>query len=382
MGATSKILLTASVLRKGGHLVDIPMNDVSRRLRRHPSIAAAVARVIKSGRFLHGPEQEAFEAELATYLGRRFCVGVASGTDALELAIRVADRSRGGPVVTAANAGGYTTSACRRVGVPMRFADVSHETQCLTPETVQPIIAGASVLVVTHLYGRVADAAALKTLCEAHGVALVEDCAQALGGGPPAARAGSFGDLAAVSFYPTKNLGALGDGGAVLTSSPEHDATLRSLRQYGWSEKYVVALTGGVNSRLGEIQAAVLRAQLPLLDAMNDRRRQIIRNYRGAVSRPERIDLLEANEPDHAGHLAVALVTCRDQIRAQLADQGVATDIHYPVPDHRQPAFTADYGHFDLPVTERSAAEVLSLPCFPELTDQEVQHVCRALSQL
>jgi aminotransferase EvaB len=362
----------------------IPLNDLGRAYAEQAAeLSEAVQRVLSSGWYVHGPEHTGFEAEFAAYVGVDHCVGVGNGTDALELALRAVSGGAGGTVVTAANAGAYTATAAARGGLGLRFADVDPATLCLTADTVRPLLEHDDVaaVVVTHLYGRLADVEELAALCRSRGVPLVEDCAQAVGARRGGRRAGSFGSVATFSFYPTKNLGALGDGGAVVTGDPELAATLVRLRQYGWTGKYVIGAEGGRNSRLDELQAAVLRVRLPRVDGWGKRRRDIVRAYADAARGTDLAMLPVAGE-DHVGHLAVGRAADRDRVRGALAAHGVATDVHYPVPDHHQPALRAAHAGVRLPVTEAAAAEVLSLPCFPQLTDGEVDGVCRALRTL
>jgi dTDP-4-amino-4,6-dideoxygalactose transaminase len=357
----------------------VPLNDLSRALRAEREVLLdAMTRVVDSGWLVLGPEHTAFEQELAAFLGVDHALGVASGTDALELAMRAVVPADRPVVVTAANCGGYSTTAARRAGLTLRYADVDPATHLLTPATLAPVLDGTvGAVVVTHLYGRSADVAAVRTLCEPHGVRVIEDCAQALGATRPEGRVGSLADVAAFSFYPTKNLGALGDGGAVATGSPDVAAAVRELRQYGWQGKYTIGRTGGVNSRLDEVQAAVLRTRLPRLDAGNARRREILGAYVAAA--PDGVRVLPAEGEDHAAHLAVLETDRRAELVRHLAAHGVRTDVHYPVPDHRQPAIAAEHGDVHLPTTERLAATVLSLPLFPELADAEVERVADAL---
>jgi dTDP-3-amino-2,3,6-trideoxy-4-keto-D-glucose/dTDP-3-amino-3,4,6-trideoxy-alpha-D-glucose/dTDP-2,6-dideoxy-D-kanosamine transaminase len=360
----------------------VPMNDLARSVAALlPELQSAAEEVLASGWYVQGPQHRAFEAELADYLGARHALGVASGTDALELAIR-ATAVGPGPVVAAANAGGYAATAALRSGRDVRLADVSPDTLSLTADTVAPVLDGAAAVVTTHLYGRLGEVEELASLCRDRGVPLVEDCAQAIGARRGGRSAGSFGTVGTLSFYPTKNLGALGDGGAVVTDDDEIAARVRRLRQYGWSSKYRITEAGGVNSRLDELQAALLRVRLPAVDAQNERRRAVIRRYAAAVEPHGRITVLQADDASHSGHLAVCLVEDREDAVHRLATLGVATDVHYPVPDHHQPAFQDRYPGLSLPVTEQAAASVLSLPCFPELREDEIDTVCRALGKI
>jgi aminotransferase EvaB len=364
----------------------VPANDLGRT---PPALAAevaeAVGRVLRRGWYVLGPEVEAFEAELSQAWGLAGAVGVANGTDALELALRAVGCGPGDEVVVAANAGGYATVACLATGATPVLADVAWPGASVDPASVAAAVGPATrAVVVTHLYGIVADVAAVRAVLPA-GVAVVEDAAQAHGGRWAGRHVGALGDAAAFSFYPTKNLGGVGDGGAVTSTRPEVVATARQLRQYGWGERFVAAVPGGRNSRLDEVQAAVLRAKLPVLSEANRRRRQVATAYQAAAG--DRLRFAhEGCGPDDEGwvaHLCVARHPARDELQARLSEAGVAAAVHYPVPDHRQPGLSARLPAASLPVplveTERAAAEVLSLPCFPELTDAEVDLVCRAL---
>lgn len=358
----------------------VPMNDLSRALSvERSALTEAFSEVLSSGWLVQGPQHDAFEAELASYIGAAHVMGVASGTDALELALRAAMPPNRSSVVTAANCGGYTTTAARRAGFMVRYVDVERDTLCVDPERLADVLdPTVGVVVVTHLYGRAANVVAVRELCQPLGIVVLEDCAQALGASTPSGRVGSLGDIAAFSFYPTKNLGALGDGGAVATSTQSIADTVRALRQYGWHGKYTITQDGGRNSRLDELQAAVLRRRLPNLDEWNLRRREIVTSYADQAS--TRVHVLPADGPGQAGHLAVVLCDDRDELRAHLTGLSIRTDVHYPIPDHRQPAFVAAYESVELPVTEWAAPRILSVPVFPELRDDEIERVSDALA--
>jgi len=360
----------------------VPVNDLLRGFNSHRGeLLAALVRVAQSGWYVQGPEHEAFQKEFAEFIGVDHCVGVASGTDALELAILAVGQGRDGTVLTAANAGGYTTTAARRAGRDVTYADVDPTHLCLSPGSVEPVLEGVAICVVTHLYGRMAPIEQIVELCHDRGVAVIEDCAQSVGAQRGGRKAGSFGDAATFSFYPTKNLGALGDGGAVGTSDPELAASLLRLRQYGWTSKYSIGVDGGRNSRLDEMQAAVLRTRLPHLPEWSERRRQIINCY-AVAAQGTPLTILPVGVEDHVGHLAVGLTPFRDEVAAKLAAAGVRTDVHYPIPDHLQPAFAGELADVSLPVTEETAGQLITLPCFAELTDAEVEQVCDALRSL
>lgn len=359
----------------------VPMNDLRRSYEADAeALRRAVVDVLDGGWYVHGPQHEMFEREFADFNGVSTCVGVASGTDALELALTALAVPGRSTVITASNAGGYTSVAARRTGMRLRYADVRPDTLCIDADDVQRLLeeGDAAVVVATHLYGRMADVDRLVDVCANAGVPLLEDCAQAVGASRAGRRAGSFGNASTFSFYPTKNLGAFGDGGAVLTSDSYVAHRLRALRQYGWSQKYVISLPNGRNSRLDEVQAALLRVRLTHLDGWNARRRVIIARYVAAGART--VHVLPTEGEDHAGHLAVAL--CDDRAAAQRAFEGggVRTDVHYPVPDHLQTGLAGQHDERALPVTEAAAGRVLSLPCFPELTEDEIRKVCDVLA--
>ena len=360
----------------------IPFNDLSRS---DPEVRAriqeAVARVIASGWYVMGPEHNGFETELAQYVGVRHAIALGNGTDALELALAAVGVRAGDTVVSVANAGAYSTIAARLLGARAVFADIDPVTLQMTPATFEATLAvlddAPRAVVVTHLYGAMADVREITRIARDRGIAVVEDCAQALGATWDGKRAGTFGDIATTSFYPTKNLGALGDGGAVYTDDDDLATAVRRMRQYGWDSKYHIAHDHGRNSRLDEMQAAILRVKLPQLDRLNERRRTIHRSYEAATSR-----MVGRSSESFIAHLAVLTADDRDAVRAALLAAGVATDVHYPIPDHHQDFPTDPPARVSLPVTERASAAVLSVPMFPELTDAEVERVSLALAGL
>ena len=345
-------------------------------------LCAAFDQFLAAGRYVLGPEHSAFEGEFADFLGVNHCLGVASGTDALELALLGVGCRKGDAIVTAANCGGYATTAARRAGLRVLFADVDEATLGLSRETVEAALdADVRAVVVTHLYGLLADAEGIVALCRERQIAVVEDCAQAAGARRNGRRAGSIGDAAAFSFYPTKNLAALGDGGMVATNNDDVAERVRLLRQYGWDSKYHVTKDGGQNSRLDELQAALLRIRLSRLDDWNVQRRRIVARYADALPEGAGRFIGRASE-DYVAHLAVAVLENRDRVRARFDDAGVGTDVHYPIADHEQPAWRDEYDQLHLPVTEHAVRHVLTVPCFPELADEEIERVCEVLRGL
>ena len=360
----------------------IKINDLSARLHRYSiPLQNATAEVISSGWLVLGPQVKKFEQAFSDYLGVNHCVGVGNGTDAIELALRAVGVSHSDHVATVANAGMYTTTAASAIGAEPLYMDVEIDSKNATlDEVARAIDCGVKAVVVTHLYGlAISDIEAIADLCRRKKIPLIEDCAQAHGAKLAGRRVGTFGDVASFSFYPTKNLGALGDGGAVVTSNEEFAARVKLLRQYGWSSKYSVSAAGGRNSRLDEIQAAVLSVFLPDLDDANTRRRSIARQYNQSIRHPE-VRLPTAFGEEYVAHLYVVRTRKRADFRKHLGNHGVASEIHYPVPDHRQPVFK---GRFDTQVlrnTEQLADEIVTLPLYPEMTDQDVARVIEVVN--
>lgn len=353
------------------------INDLGRHTQPlQAKLNAAIARVIESGWFVLGPEVTAFEQEFADFCGTTHCVSLASGTDALELALRALDIGPGKTVLTVANAGMYSSVGILATGAIPLYADISPDTLLLDVAEVKHLLKQRRVdaIIVTHLYGLLADIEDIVRLAQARGIPVVEDCAQAHGALRQGKKAGSFGDIACFSFYPTKNLGALGDGGAITTSRKDLAERVKQLRQYGWGGKYHVALSGGRNSRLDEMQAAILRVKLPLLDQWNARRRDIAARYSQGITNPK-VFAKKVHGAEYVAHLYVIRTAERDRLKQHLADAGIPSDVHYPVPDYAQAAYRHLFADTRLPVTKRTCAEVLTLPCFPEMTDAEIDTI-------
>ncbi len=349
----------------------------AKRVNERYQLSRSLERVLERHHYVLGPEVAAFEAEFSGWCGVAHGVGVANGSDALELAFRALDLPAGSVVVMAANAGYYGSTAMALLGLVPRYADIDPRTHTLLPESVAAAMnrdPQPAAILATHLYGKLTDMASLRALADRAAVPLIEDCAQAHGAQRDGRRAGAWGDLACFSFYPTKNLGALGDGGMVVTPSAGLAQRLRALRQYGWGQKYSVVLAGGRNSRLDELQAAVLRDKLAGLEADNAERRAIANRYHEGLQGLD-LRLPDLAAPDHAMHLYVVRSGRRDQLLAYLREHGVGCDVHYPIADHQQPAAVAPHGHEPLTETEKACAEVLSLPCYPGLPLHEQQRV-------
>lgn len=365
-------------------LPTIPVNSLSRHIAPlKDALTRAAAEIIASGHYVMGPSVAAFERAFADYCGVEHCVGVANGTDALELALKAVGVGPGTRVGVIANAAMYSTSAVLACGGVPHWIDVD-ESATLDVDSLERALASGVELkcvVVTHLYGRLAAMEKVVPLCRDHGIALVEDCAQAHGATlPDGRRAGSFGDAATFSFYPTKNLGALGDGGAVTARRSDIADQVRALRQYGWSAKYRNELRGGRNSRLDEIQARFLLTMLPELDGWNARRRDIANRYSREIRNPAILTPPEAGT-EYVGHLYVVRTDRRADLQAHLAAAGVQSDVHYPTPDHLQPCFGGEFQALELPRTLQQATRVLTLPCFPEMEHAEIERVIDACNR-
>jgi len=330
---------------------------------------AAVSRVVESGWYLLGPELEAFEAEFADYCGTRHCVGVGSGLSAIELALQAAGVGPGDEVIVPAYTWVATWIAVTNAGAKPVAVDVHEGTYNIDASQIEAAITPATAAIVpVHLRGEPADMDAVSEIAQAHGLAVIEDAAQAHGARHRGRRAGSLGTAAAFSFYPTKNLGAFGDGGAVTTDDEAIADRVRLLRNYGQRDRYSIEVAG-VNSRLAEIQAAVLRAKLPLLDQWNESRARLAEVYRQAFAGQESLLVPEVPEwADPVWHLYAIGHPDRDGCRAALEERGIQTLIHYPVPPHLSGAYP-DYNELrgSFPVTERLAAATLSLPIYPQL---------------
>lgn len=347
-------------------------------------IHKAIQLVLTSGYWIQGQWTKAFAEAFAAYNGVDFCIPVANGTDALELALRALEIGPGDQVITVANAGGYSTTACRLVGATPVYVDNNPASMLMDiPDAVRACGSGVKAIIVTHLYGRMVDVARLIAALADRNlkVAVIEDCAQAHGASLNGRKAGAIGDIGTFSFYPTKNLGAVGDAGALITKDPELSKKIQHLQQYGWEERFHSVTPHGRNSRMDEIQAAVLSIKLPFLDGWNRTRRQIVAEYKKCA--PGFVRFFSSGDADSVDHLCVIEVENRDEIRNELALQGVGTAIHYPVLDFQQKS------QLGLPqvihnakVAETINPNILTLPCFPEMTNDEIQTVCKALRNL
>ena len=357
-------------------------NPRAQYLAHKSEIDAAIQRVLEGGRYVLGPEVTTFEAEFAGYIGVAHGIGVANGTDAIAIALKALGIGPGDEVITTAHTAVATVAAIELAGATPVFADIDPTFYTLDPGLVERAISPRTKAIIpVHLYGQPADIPSFVSLAKQYGLRLIEDCAQCHGARYAGKRLGSFGDVACFSSYPTKNLGALGDAGAIVTNDAELANRCRLIREYGWAERYVSHLAGQ-NSRLDELQAAVLRVKLTALDSDNARRGDIADQYDRALAGTGLVLPARRENSSHVFHLYVLRSQRRDALIEQLRGQGVGALIHYPVPVHRQKAYAGRVrGGESLPETERAATEVLSLPMYPELSKAEVEQVVASVQR-
>jgi len=338
------------------------------------AIKLAINHVLESGWYILGRETETFEIEFSKYMGVQSSIGVGSGTEALHLALRSLGAGKEDEVITVSHTAVATVAAIELTGAKPVFVDIDSKTYTMDPNCLkEKINKKTKAIIPVHLYGHPADMKTILNIARQHRIRVIEDCAQAIGASVQGRKVGTFGDMACFSFYPTKNLGAIGDGGAVITNSPRLAEKAKLLRQYGWKERYISKIPGW-NSRLDEIQAAILRVKLKTLNEDNLKRQKIAKLYfQGLID----VDLIlpKINEDiEHVFHLFVVRSKNRDKLIENLRSRGIQTGIHYPVPIHCQPAYRR-LGRLRLPETEKAAKEILSLPIFPELSFKEVDYI-------
>jgi dTDP-4-amino-4,6-dideoxygalactose transaminase len=357
----------------------IPQTDPRASYIAHqPAIDRAISGVLEGGSYILGREVGSFERAFADFVGVSHAVGCASGTDAIELALRACNIGAGDLVFTVSHTAVATVAAIERVGAMAVLVDVEPGTYTMSPHELsralqKPYAGRPAAVLPVHLYGQPAELSTLCDLARANGLYLIEDCAQSHGAVYRGRPTGSFGDLGCFSFYPTKNLGAFGDGGMAVTKDPALAAALREIREYGWRERYVSAYVG-INSRLDSIQAAILGVKLGSLVADNARRRTIAHRYDLGLSKLPLMLPKRRAEATHVFHQYVIRLTERDRLRDWLHAAGIGTGIHYPVPVHLQPAYRGRLaaGPSGLGVTERAARQILSLPMYPQLSEEMI----------
>ncbi len=364
----------------------IPFLDLGRVNEPHAkAVRQAIETVLQSGCYVLGRQVEIFERSFAAYCGTRHCISVANGLDALTLVLRAWDFPAGSEVIVPANTYIASVLSVTLAGLTPVLVEPVSATYLLDPARIEVALTTRTrAILPVHLYGRCCAMDGIRQIAQRHDLRVLEDAAQAHGAvyahGSTRARAGSLGDAAGWSFYPSKNLGALGDAGAVTTNDDQLAERLRALRNYGSAQKYVNDIVG-YNSRLDEMQAAVLSAKLPALNANNDHRRRLARRYVDGIRNPA-VTLPPADSvDDDAWHLFVIRHPRRDQLRAYLLEQGIATDVHYPIPPHRQNAYRP-FAHLSLPIAEQLHREVISLPLNPALTDDEADFVIKTINSM
>jgi dTDP-4-amino-4,6-dideoxygalactose transaminase len=377
----------------GKDLLLLPADPKASYLAHKDEIDQAVRRVLESGQYILGQEVAAFEQEFARYLEAGFTIGVGSGTDAIHLALRVCCIGPGDAVITVSHTAVATVAAIELSGAAPILVDIDPNTFTMDSNLLERAIkeyedAGLSsvrgrlkAIIPVHLYGQPADMPAVMDIARRYELYVIEDCAQSHGASIEGRKTGTWGHLSAFSFYPTKNLGALGDGGALVTNDTKLAEKARLLREYGWRKRYISDLPG-MNTRLDELQAAVLRVRLRYLDVENRRRIELAQLYDAHLAGVSTVLLPMQGKGDHVYHQYVVRSLQRDKLKAHLLAQGVHTLIHYPVPVHLQPAYQERVvlGMGSLPHTEKACHEILSLPMYPQLQNGEVERVCGAIA--
>jgi dTDP-4-amino-4,6-dideoxygalactose transaminase len=361
----------------------VPFVDLQAQYREiKREIDAAIARVIESAAFVLGPEVEAFEEAFAEYVGARFCVGVGNGTAAVQLALSACGIGAGDEVIVPANTFFATAEAVSTAGAVPVFVDADPVSYTIDTTKIEAAITKRTrAIIPVHLYGQAADLDPIKELAARHDLFVIEDAAQAHGSLYLGRKVGALSEAGCFSFYPGKNLGAYGEGGAVTTNDAHVARRVRLLRDHGSARKYHHEIIG-YNFRLEGIQGAVLRVKLAHLDRWNDLRRAHAARYNELLSKTPLVLPREMEYARHVYHLYVVQTTAREELQKSLSEAGVQTGIHYPVPVHLQPAYSAlQYKTGDFPETERQAARVLSLPMYPELTDEQLSTVAEAIQQ-
>ncbi len=362
-------------------MTKIPFGDLKKQYQNlQAEIDQATRKVYEKGWFILGQQVEKFEENFAQYCGAKYAVGVASGTDAIQLALIASGIQAGDEIITVANTCVPTLSAISATGGVPILVDINPKTFTIDPHRIEErITSKTKAIVPVHLYGQCADMNPILEIASKYGLKVIEDCAQAHGAKYNGCLAGTMGDAGAFSFYPSKNLGAFGDGGLVITNDQVIAETVTKLRNYGQEKRYHHSIKG-FNSRLDELQAAILNVKLPYLDNWNQRRRDIAQRYHQAFANREIIVPFESPQCYHVYHLYVVAVAQRDRFQDLLSKEGISTLIHYPVPIHLQAAYQEyrNQGKY-LPMTEKLADQIVSIPLYPELTEEEVNYMVEAI---
>lgn len=361
----------------------IPLVDLKAQFRSiEEEIKGAISRVVENTAFILGKEVELFEQEFSLYTGAKFVVGVGSGTDALHLALRALGVGQGDEVITTPNSFIATALAVSYVGAKPIFVDIEPDTYNIDPSKIEEAITSRTrAIIPVHLYGHPADIDLVMDVARSHDLKVVEDACQSHGAEYKGKKTGSIGDIGCFSFYPGKNLGAYGDGGAITTNDRAVAERIKMLRNYGEGQKYYHE-SKGFNSRLDAIQAAVLRVKLLKLDAWNEGRRRNAGLYNKLLGNLDIMPPIERDYAKHVYHLYVIHVSRRDDLLGYLKSKGIYAGIHYPIPIHLQKAYVdLDYSSGAFPITERYAGEIISLPMFPELTEEQIGYVASEIKK-
>jgi dTDP-4-amino-4,6-dideoxygalactose transaminase len=355
-------------------------NPKARFINRKDEFLKVTSAVIEKGMYILGEEVNTFEKEFAEYIGVQYCIGVANGTDALAIALRGLGVKSGDEVITVSHSAVATVAAVEMAGAIPVFADIEVDSRCIDPQKITKLISPKTkVIIPVHIYGQPARIKEIIKIANKYGVKVLEDCAQAHGARVDEKKVGSFGDAAAFSFYPTKNLGAIGDGGAVVTNSSDIFENILALRQYGWHNRYISDIPG-VNSRLDELQAAFLRIKLKELDKDNARRNEIAKQYSSFFRNLNLKAPVPIPGTYHVYHLYVIETDTRDELAKFLEKENIGTAHHYPSPIHKQPAYLGRIkGESSLKVTENLYRKILTIPMYPELSTEEVERVISAI---
>lgn len=356
--------------------MQIPFNDFKQEYQKHkPEVDLAIARVLESGHYILGKTVEMFEADFATYLELPHVVGVANGMEALQIALMALGVTQGDEVITTSLSAVATALAIQAVGATPVFVDIDSYYHVDPSEVEKRITNKTKAIIPVHLYGQPADIERICAIAKAHNIPVIEDCAQAHGATVGGRKVGTFGIMSCFSFYPTKNLGAYGDGGAIATSNGNLAEKMKLIRNYGQKNRYEHVVYG-LNSRLDELQAGILTVKLKTLDQENAARKRVADLYQAALAGVGNVTLpLERPNVGHVYHLFVIQAERRNELQAFLKEKGVATLIHYPIPIHKQPIYP-ETNSLLLPKTETAVDHILSLPCHPFLTAQEVAYIC------
>jgi dTDP-4-amino-4,6-dideoxygalactose transaminase len=360
--------------------MNIPFGDLKRQyIAQKPEIDQAIQTVLDSGWFVLGDQGRSFERAFANYCNAKHGIGVGSGTDALHLGLKACGVQAGDEVITVAHTATPTASGISLLGATPIFIDIDPQSYTLNPDLIEETITPKTKAIVpVHLYGQAADMSTILNIAKKYNLYVIEDCAQAHGTLYDNKKVGTLGNVGCFSFYPSKNLGALGDAGIIITNQDDLAHQIQLLRNYGSTTRDVHEILGA-NSRLDEMQAAILNAKLPHLDAGNKRRQEIAQSYHAHITHSDIQHPVKKNWGIHTYHLYIIQTPNRDLLRQHLEQCGIGTGIHSPTPIHQQPA----YAHLPtqpLPVTEHIVNQIVSLPIYPELTDTEVDHIVQSVN--